>query len=262
MFSRLNFRQSRHGDADRQNEQRYREEIDVQSYDGRRFFRCALGNCRGRRPENHPRAHPRKHCRAQRIEGLRKVQSARRRLRFSQHSHIGICRDLKNRDSGCEHDQRRQEKRKRGNSRRRIECETSRNHRQQSRDDRSFVSQPVNNLGRRNRKDKISREESRLNQHAGGKLQVEDMLSIGNEHVVQRGERTPHEEQRGNDREWASISAGCLGYLTLRWCTDWRHWPPISSMRQEQLAPKLSTYHCDFQNNTCLGAGKSAEQAL
>src|ERR1035438_6990544 len=121
---------------------------------------------------------------------------------------VGIRRYLENRDSGRQHDEGRQEERKRRDFCWWIESQTCHDHRQQSHDDRPLVSEPVDDFGRWNRKDKVGREKGGLNQHARGKSKIEDMLSIWDEHVVQGGERAPHEEQRGYNGQRSSIRCG------------------------------------------------------
>ena len=185
MFGGLDFGELRHGKADRQQEQCHSEEIHIETDNGIGLLRRALRDGGGGRAENHASPNPREHRSAQRIKGLRENQAARRGFGTSQYRNIGVRGNLKNRNARCQNNQRRQKKWKRGDFCGRIEPKTCDHHQQQSHDDRLLVSEPVDNLGRWNGKDEIGQEESSLNQHALGKTEIEDMLSVGDQHVVE-----------------------------------------------------------------------------
>ena len=80
----------------------------------------------------------------QRIECLREIQAARRRLLRSQRRHIRIRRNLQNRHPGGQDDQCAQKQRKRRHARRGYEQKRAHAHREQSRHHRQFVTNLFN----------------------------------------------------------------------------------------------------------------------
>ena len=162
------------------------------------------GGLIGRAQDQH-RAQQGAQCRAQRVEGLRQVQPARGRLRPAQQRHIGIGRHLQQRDARGQHEQRAQEQRIGVQALGRTEHQAAHRGDAQPGDDAALVAQALQQPARRHRDQEIGREEAELDQHRLHIAQREHRLQVRDEDVVQRGDQTPHEEQRGQDRQRSGV---------------------------------------------------------
>ena len=72
----------------------------------------------------------------------------------------------------------------------------------------SLIADRVHDLRPRHREQEIGRKESELHQHDPRITQVKDRLQMWNQNVVQARQKSPHEEQRGDDRQRACVIWG------------------------------------------------------
>src|SRR5208337_4111170 len=108
---------------------------------------------------------------------------------------------LKRRHACSKDDQRPQEERKGWETGRWDEQQGADRHCEQARHHRALVSDPLDNLAGRKSKDRVGEEEHKLDQRDPGVVQVEYGFEVRYEDVIQRGEKSPHEEQRGDHRK-------------------------------------------------------------
>ena len=123
----------------------------------------------------------------------------------------GIRRNLQGRDPSGKDHQSNQEERIRRHGGSGNEQNGSRSHREKSGDHGPFVADPLHDLSHGNRKKKVCREKRELNEHDLRVAQVEDRLQVGNQNVVETGEKSPHKEQSRNDHQRALVGGWCPG---------------------------------------------------
>jgi hypothetical protein len=97
-----------------------------------------------------------------------------------------------------ENNQCAKKKRERRNGCRRDKQQRPYSHRNKPDHHRFFVADPVDQFSRGQRKYEIRGKERKLDQHHFRVVQIENGLQMRDQNVVQRGEESPHEEQRGD----------------------------------------------------------------
>ena len=141
------------------------------------------------------RAQIRPDHRAQRIERLRESQPEMRTLRRAKHCNKRIGRDLQQRHTRGDHEQRQQDARVEIEHRRHGHEQTSQHHGGQRRDDGADEPQPRQEHGGRQRNEAVSNEPSKLCQHRFRVAQREHRFHCWDQRIDDRGDEPPREEQ-------------------------------------------------------------------
>ena len=149
--------------------------------------------------EDHDRSDIREDRRAERVERLREGQPARRRLRLAQQRDQRIGDDLNDRDPRGEDEQREQEHAEGRRRRRRDEQQAPRHHRDEADRRGLHVARPPHDRRRRQRDERVGREERRLDQQRLRVAEREQLLQLGDDDVVERGDPAEDEEQREHE---------------------------------------------------------------
>ncbi len=149
----------------------------------------------GERTQDQPGAHEREDRGAQRIERLGEGQAAVGGLRLAEHGDQRVGHHLDDGDPRRQHEQRRQEGPEQGRVRGRDEQETPQHHHHQPRRAGAHVADAGDQGGARDRDGEVGEEEGRLDQHGLGVAEGEQLLQLGDQHVVEAGDAAEDEEQ-------------------------------------------------------------------
>ncbi|MNN16881.1 hypothetical protein D3C81_1300360 [compost metagenome] len=134
---------------------------------------------------------------AQRVERLGQREPARRGLLRPQQRDVRIGRHLQHGDAGRQHEQRSKEAFVDAQCSRRPETQRADAGNHQAGDDAVLVTQPRHQPAGRQRHQEIRTEEGELHQHRAGVVQLEHCLQVRNQHIVEAGQKAPHEEDGG-----------------------------------------------------------------
>jgi hypothetical protein len=156
--------------------------------------------------QNQPAAEVGCDSRPEGVERLRQIQAAGCSLRRSKHGHVRISRHLQGGDPRCQHHQRTEKQRVRGNAGSGDEQKRAQTHGAQARYHRLLVSNPIDHFGGRNREQEIGRKERKLDQHHLGVVQVKDGLQVRHQHIDQDRDEAPHEKQGGHHCQRDSVA--------------------------------------------------------
>ena len=149
---------------------------------------------------------------AERVEGLRQIQSAGCGVCRPKHRDIRIGRYLQGRDAGCEHDERGEKERERGHAGGGDEKQCTDAHGEESGDHGALVADPFDDFSCRDAEGCIRAKEDELYEHGFGVVEREDGLQMRDEDVIERCKKAPHEEERGDHRHGALVGfAGGIG---------------------------------------------------
>jgi len=126
----------------------------------------------------------------------------------AQQGHIGVGRNLHQRDAGRQHKQRTQEEGVGLQLGRRVEQQAAYANRAQAHGDAALVANPAQQRAGGHGHHEVGGEEAKLDQHGLHIAQREHRLQVRDEDVIQRGDQAPHEKKRGQYRERPGVALG------------------------------------------------------
>gem|GEM_PF-7120919 len=145
------------------------------------------------------------HRGAEGIEGLGQGQARGRGARVAQRRHVGVGRHLQDGDAAGQDEEGQQEQAV-ATVRGWIEHRAAGGGDHQAGHGAVLVADLLDQHAGRERDDEVGAEEAELHQH---RLHIGERVhrfQVRNEHVVQGGQQTPHEEQDGDDDERAGVT--------------------------------------------------------
>jgi hypothetical protein len=145
--------------------------------------------------EDQDRAEIGEHRRPQRIERLGEGQPAVRGLGLAEQRDQRIGYHLDDHHPAGEHEQRQQEHAVGCSLAGGNEQQAAHHHRQQARHRAAHVADPLDQPRARDPDHRISGEEAELHQHCLRVVEREQLLQLGNDHVVETGDPAEDEEQ-------------------------------------------------------------------
>ncbi len=126
-------------------------------------------------------------------------------MRGPEHSDVWICRNLQCGDAGGENDLCGKEERIRSNGRRRQKEKDAQRHNGETDHHGPLVTDSLDELAGGQRKDEVAAKERQLHQHSLGVAQIEDLHQVGDQRVIQAGEKAPHEEEGGDNGKRSTV---------------------------------------------------------
>ena len=192
------------GNDDRQNHQYDRDDDIGQDHRlrvgqpfGLRQHRAGFGRATLRPAQDQIGPEQRREHRARRVHRLHQIKARGGGFGLADDRDIGIGRDLQQRDAAGNHEQHQQRDAIGGYRRRQRHAQRARRHDEQPHHQRFLIADPLDQLGRRDRRDEIGDEPHRFDQRRLGVAQVEHAAQMRQQRVVDDGDEAPHEEEAG-----------------------------------------------------------------
>ena len=171
----------------------------------------------GQPAQNNQRADIGENRGAKTVEGLREGQAAMRRVHGAQQADQRVGHHLHHGNPTRQHEQRRQKHAKGGAGRGGNEQQAAHHHRQQPHHRPAHIAQPLHHQRPGNGDGEISGKKGRLHQHRLHIVEGEQLLQLGDDHIIQAGDAAKDEEQGHHEQpQFGRIDMGTLLFCRQR----------------------------------------------